>query len=221
MQVYLANGWDVPHFAHVPLIHGPDGAKLSKRHGAASVTEFRDAGYLPEALCNYLLRLGWGHGDAERLNRAEAIELFDVGGIGRSPSRMDYKKLDNLNGSWLRDADDARLTQDVVDRLNARGLAGDGTRARIETLMPGLKDRARTLVELADSAAFLALNLPLTMDAKAAALLTAEAKAMLRDVAAALGGTDSLRPRSMRRCVRLPSTAARSSARSRNRSVPR
>ena len=194
VQVYLANGWDVPHFAHVPLIHGPDGAKLSKRHGAASVTEFRDAGYLPEALCNYLLRLGWGHGDAERLNRAEAIELFDVGGIGRSPSRMDYKKLDNLNGSWLRDADDARLTQDVVDRLNARGLAGDGTRARIETLMPGLKDRARTLVELADSAAFLALNLPLTMDAKAAALLTAEAKAMLRDVAAALGGTDFTAP---------------------------
>ena len=190
VQVYLANGWEVPNFAHIPLIHGPDGAKLSKRHGAASVTEFRDAGYLPEALCNYLLRLGWAHGDAEVLDRAEAIRLFDLPGVGRAPSRMDYKKLDNLNGVWLRGADDDRLTAEVVARLIARGLPADTVASRIRSLMPGLKERARTLVELADSTAFLARTLPLEMDAKAAALLTPDAKAMLRDVANDLGATD-------------------------------
>ena len=190
VQVYLANGWQVPNFAHIPLIHGPDGAKLSKRHGAASVTEFRDAGYLPEALCNYLLRLGWAHGDAEVLDRAEAIRLFDLPGVGRAPSRMDYKKLDNLNGVWLRGADDDRLTAEVVARLTARGLPADTVASRIRSLMPGLKERARTLVELADSTAFLARTLPLEMDAKAAALLTPDAKAMLRDVANDLGATD-------------------------------
>ncbi len=190
VQVYRANGWDVPGFAHIPLIHGPDGAKLSKRHGAASVTEFRDAGYLPEALCNYLLRLGWGHGDAEVLDRAEAVRLFDLDGVGRAPSRMDYKKLDNLNGVWLRGADDDRLTADVVARLAARGLPAEAAAGRIRALMPGLKERARTLAELADSAAFLARSLPLEPDAKAAALLTADAWDMLREVAAALDATD-------------------------------
>ena len=190
VQVYLANGWAVPDFAHIPLIHGPDGAKLSKRHGAASVTEFRDAGYLPEALCNYLLRLGWGHGDEEFLDREAAVRLFDLGGVGRSPSRMDYKKLDNLNGVWLRGANDDRLTSEVVARLNARALPADAVAPRIRALMPGLKERARTLAELADNAAFLARTLPLEMDAKAAALLTADAKAMVREVANDLGGTD-------------------------------
>ena len=190
IQVYRANGWDVPRFAHIPLIHGPDGAKLSKRHGAASVTEFRDAGYLPEALCNYLLRLGWGHGDAEVLSREEAVALFDLDGVGRAPSRMDYKKLNNLNGVWLRGADDARLTADVVARLAAQGVDATPVADRIMTLMPGLKDRARTLAELTDSAAFLARTRPLTFDGKAAALLTADAKAMLADVAADLGATD-------------------------------
>ena len=190
VQVYLANGWEVPRFAHLPLIHGPDGAKLSKRHGAASVTEFRDAGYLPEALCNYLLRLGWAHGDLEILGRDEAIRLFDFEGVGRAPGRMDYKKLDNLNGVWLRGADDDRLTAEVVARLNARGLAASGMADRIRTLMPGLKERAKTLVELADSAAFLARALPLQMDAKAAGLLTPDAKAMLTAVADDLAATD-------------------------------
>ena len=190
IQVFLANGWEVPRFAHVPLIHGPDGAKLSKRHGAASVTDFREAGYLPEALCNYLLRLGWGHGDAELLDRAEATLLFDLDGVGRAPSRMDYKKLDNLNGVWLRGADDARLAAEVVARLNARGLPADGVADRIRMLMPGLKERAKTLVELTDSAAFLARSLPLEMDTKAAALLTDDARAMLRGVADDLAATD-------------------------------
>ncbi len=188
--IYQANGWAVPEFAHLPLIHGPDGAKLSKRHGAASVTEFRDAGFLPEALCNYLLRLGWAHGDLEILDRPEAIRLFDLDGIGKSPGRMDYKKLDNLNGIWLRNADDDRLTADIVARLDADALAA----SRIRALMPGLKERAKTLVELAASAAFLARRLPLPMDAKASALLTADAKAMLRDVANDLAATDFSAP---------------------------
>ncbi len=190
IQVYLANGWQVPKFAHVPMIHGPDGAKLSKRHGAASVTEFRDAGYLPETMFNYLLRLGWGHGDVEILGKAEAIRLFDLDGVGRSPGRMDYKKLDNLNGIWLREADDDRLTADVVARLGQAGLAAEPVAPRIRALMPGLKERAKTLAELADNAAFLARTTPLSMDAKAAALLTQDAKAMLREVANDLAATD-------------------------------
>ena len=194
VQVYLANGWEVPRFAHLPLIHGPDGAKLSKRHGAASVTEFRDAGYLPEALCNYLLRLGWAHGDLEVLDRAEAVRLFDFDGVGRAAGRMDYKKLDNLNGVWLRGADDDRLTAEVVARLTARGLAADRVADRIRALMPGLKERAKTLVELADSTAFLARERPLEMDAKAAGLLTADARAMLTEVAGDLAATDFSAP---------------------------
>ncbi len=194
VQVYRANGWELPNFAHIPLIHGPDGAKLSKRHGAASVTEFRDAGYLPEALCNYLLRLGWAHGDDEVLDRAAAVRLFDLPGVGRAPSRMDYKKLDNLNGVWLRAADDDRLTAEVVARLQARALPAEAAAPRIRALMPGLKERARTLAELADSAAFLARSVPLEFDAKAAALLTPDARAMLREVADDLGGTDFSAP---------------------------
>ncbi len=121
-QIYAAMGWERPRFAHLPLIHGPDGAKLSKRHGAQSVVEFRDQGILPEALNNYLLRLGWGHGDAEVLSREQQIALFDLDGVGRSASRMDYVKLAHLNGVWLRQADDARLTDDVLARLRLASL---------------------------------------------------------------------------------------------------
>ena len=190
IQVYRAMGWDLPAFAHIPLIHGADGAKLSKRHGASSVTEFRDQGFLPEALCNYLLRLGWGHGDDEILGRDEAVGLFDLDGVGRAPSRMDYAKLTFLNGVWLRQADDDRLAADVLERLAARGLDAAAAAPRIRTLMPGLKERAKTLVELADSAAFLATKLPLPMEPKAAALLTPDNRAILRDVAADLDATD-------------------------------
>ena len=192
IQVFAAMGWDIPRFAHVPMIHGADGAKLSKRHGAQSVTDFRAMGFLPEALCNYLLRLGWGHGDAEIISAAEAIALFDVDAVGRSPSRMDYAKLTHLNGVWLRQADDARLVADVLERLAGQpGLdLGETTQARFAALMPGLKERAKTLVELADSAAFLARSAPLPMEPKAAAMLTPEARQMLRDVAAALPEAD-------------------------------
>jgi glutamyl-tRNA synthetase len=192
VPIYHAMGWELPRFAHLPLIHGADGAKLSKRHGAVSVLEFRGQGYLPEALCNYLLRLGWGHGDAEVIDRDDAIRLFDLGGVGRAPSRMDYVRLTNLNGHYIRHADDERLTREVLERLtHCTDLAlGAAAGERIRALMPALKERAKTLVELADAAAFLARTLPLPMEPKAAALLTPEARLMLRDVAGALAATE-------------------------------
>ncbi len=192
VQVYQAMGWSLPRFGHLPLIHGADGAKLSKRHGAISVLEFREQGYLPEALCNYLLRLGWGHGDAEVLSRDEAIRLFDIDGVGRAASRMDYAKLTHLNGVWLRQADDDRLTEDVLSRLARHSdlVLGPAAAQRVRALMPYLKERAKTLVELADSAAFLARAVPLPLEPKAAALLTPENKLALRDVADALQEID-------------------------------
>jgi len=187
IQVYLANGWELPRFAHIPLIHGADGAKLSKRHGAVSVLEFREQGFLPEALCNYLLRLGWGHGDTEIIDRDEAIKLFDIADVGRAASRMDYAKLTHVNAHYIRQADDARLTADVAARLE---ITDPAVITRVATLMPGLKERARTLVELAASAKFLTLSVPLDFDAKAQGLLTDEAKALLADVAGTLEATD-------------------------------
>jgi len=187
IQIFNAMGWELPAFAHIPLIHGADGAKLSKRHGAVSVLEFREQGFLPEALCNYLLRLGWGHGDAEFLTREEQIALFTLEGVGRAASRMDYAKLSHLNGLWLRGADDARLTAEVVARL---GDVDEVGAARILALMPGLKERARTLVELAASAAFLVRSVPLNFEPKAEALLTGEARSRLGRLAKVLAQAD-------------------------------
>jgi glutamyl-tRNA synthetase len=183
-MVYDAMGWHRPHFAHIPLIHGADGAKLSKRHGAVGVMEFEAQGFLPEAVCNYLLRLGWGHGDEEYVPRDRAIALFDLKDVGRAASRMDYAKLTHLNGVYLRAADDARLTADVLKRLARRGIdfgtiGGD----RVRALMPALKERARTLEDLTSAAAFAAQEGPPAMDPKAAAQLTPEAKALLADLA--------------------------------------
>ena len=190
VQIYRAMGWEPPAFAHIPLIHGADGTKLSKRHGAVSVLEFREQGYLPEALCNYLLRLGWGHGDAEILDRAEAIALFDLAGVGRAASRMDYAKLTHLNAVWLRRAEDARLTEEVRRRLAPLPhlRLDEAAMARIASLMPGLKERARTLEELSDSASFLAHTLPLPMEEKARALLAGPAAGLLARLAPLLAG---------------------------------
>ncbi|MFH7810980.1 MULTISPECIES: glutamate--tRNA ligase [Acetobacter] len=203
-MIYRAMGWDLPRFGHLPLIHGPDGAKLSKRHGAQSVVEFRDMGYLPEALCNYLLRLGWGHGDAEILSREEQIKLFDIDGVGRAPSRMDYAKLDHINAVWLRQADDVRLTDDVMERLKkVEGVNVDETtRARVLALMPGLKERARTLVELTESAAFLGRHVPLPMNAKAEKLLTPEGRALLGELARDLAVVDPFSPENIDAALR-------------------
>ncbi len=187
IQIYDAMGWEKPAFAHIPLIHGADGAKLSKRHGAVSILEFREQGFLPEALCNYLLRLGWGHGDAEFLSRDEQIQLFTLEGVGRAASRMDYAKLTHLNGMWLRQADDARLRDDVVERLAKADITvGTAAMQRILHLMPGLKERAKTLEELTASSAFLAREVPLPFEPKAEALLTLENKDMLARLAKTL-----------------------------------
>ncbi len=192
LQVYRGTGWTPPRFGHIPLIHGADGAKLSKRHGAQFALEFKEQGILPEALCNYLLRLGWSHGDLEVISREDAIRLFDIVDVNRGPSRLDQAKLLNLNGVYIRAADDARLTGEVMQRLGGReDLAlNDVVAGRIRTLMPALKERAKTLVELSNSAAFLAQRAPLPIEGKAAALLTAEAKAILRDLMHALAETD-------------------------------
>jgi glutamyl-tRNA synthetase len=187
-QVYDAMGWHRPRFAHLPLIHGADGAKLSKRHGAVGALEFREQGYLPEALCNYLLRLGWGHGDEEVIPRDRAIRLFALEGVGRAPSRMDYAKLTHLNGVYLRGADDARLAHEALERLARRGVSfGAEGAERVRRLMPDLKERAKTLEELAGAAAFAAVEGPPPMEAKAAALLTPEARARLAVLAQFLG----------------------------------
>lgn len=184
-QLYQAFGWDVPEFAHIPLIHGPDGAKLSKRHGALGAEAYRDMGFLPEAMRNYLLRLGWGHGDDEVISTDQAIEWFDLAGIGRSPSRFDMAKLTNLNGLYLREADDARLAALIAPRLveAAGGPLDEGRVALLTRAMEGLKARAKTLVELAELAAFYVRPRPLPIDEKALKHLGADGVAVLADLA--------------------------------------
>ena len=185
-QIYQAMGWDVPVMAHIPLIHGPDGAKLSKRHGALGVDAYRSLGYLPAAVRNYLVRLGWAHGDQEVFSTDEMIAAFDLSAIGRSASRFDFAKLENLNGIYMRAAPDddilAALDQVMPELGPPRGLgqalSGD-VRARLVMAMPGLKERARTLVELLDSAAYLYSPRPLALEDKAAALLDGEARKRL------------------------------------------
>jgi glutamyl-tRNA synthetase len=173
VQLYRAFGWAPPQFAHIPLIHGPDGAKLSKRHGALGIEAYRDMGFLPEAVRNYLLRLGWSHGDDETIGDDQAIAWFDIKDVGRSAARFDLAKLTNLNGHYLRHADDARLVELVLPRLKATlggNLAADAT-ARLKRGMAGLKERAKTLVELAQNAAFYVRPRPLALSEKASQIL--------------------------------------------------
>jgi glutamyl-tRNA synthetase len=188
MQLIQALDWPVPAYAHIPLIHGPDGSKLSKRHGAMAVGDYRDMGYLPEAMRNYLLRLGWAHGDAEILPTEEAIKLFDLPGVGRSPARFDFKKLDHINGHYLRAADDARLVTLAVAQLAREpGIAVDEAgRARLLAGMPGLKARARTLVELAEGALFYLHKRPIPIAEAAAKLLSPEARTRIAALRPAL-----------------------------------
>ncbi|MCD1621283.1 glutamate--tRNA ligase [Citromicrobium bathyomarinum] len=184
----IEGGWEDPVYAHVPLIHGSDGAKLSKRHGAVGVEAYRDElGILPEALFNYLLRLGWGHGDREEITQAEAIELFDLDGVGRSPARFDIKKLQNLNGHYIREADDARLAGIVAGELTG-SVDGEIDQDLLTRAMPVLKTRAKDTHELAENARFLFAKRPLTMTEKAAGLLDDEARARLAQVSAELAG---------------------------------
>jgi glutamyl-tRNA synthetase len=199
LAIIRAMGWPEPTYAHVPLIHGPDGAKLSKRHGALGVDAYRDElGMLPEAVSNYLLRLGWGHGDDEIISREQAIEWFDLPQVGKSPSRFDFKKLENLNGHYIREADDERLADLVAPRL---GLGGP-QKALLVKAMPELKTRANTLVQLAESAAFLFAIRPLEVDQAAAALLTAESRPLLGAAHRALGALANWDPASLEAAIR-------------------
>lgn len=171
----IEGGWETPVYGHIPLIHGSDGAKMSKRHGALGVDSYRDEmGILPESMFNYLLRLGWGYGDEEVIDRDRAVELFEMSDVGKSPSRFDLAKLQNLNGLYLREADDARLAALVSDRLG-----GVADLDLLQQAMPVLKVRAKDLNELADGARFLFAKRPLAMTEKAAGLLTDEARERL------------------------------------------
>ena len=183
-QIYLAMGWTVPSMTHVPLIHGPDGAKLSKRHGALGVEAYRAMGYLPAALRNYLARLGWSHGDDEIFSTEELVRWFDLDGVGKSPSRFDFAKLENLNGHYIRHTPDAELLEKFLTFLphveggpEMLAKIDANMKAKLLRAMSGLKDRAKTLVELKNSSGYLFAVRPLTMDDKAKALLNDEGKA--------------------------------------------
>jgi glutamyl-tRNA synthetase len=185
-HIYDALGWNVPLFAHIPLIHGPDGSKLSKRHGALGVDAYRAMGYLPAAMRNYLVRLGWAHGDQEIFTTEEMVAAFDLPAIGRSPARFDFAKLENLNGHYIRQSADADLVAALEDLLPH--IAGGGElaaamtpalRAKLIAAMPGLKERAKTLVELFEASRFVWTNRPIEINEQARALLTPEAKASI------------------------------------------
>ncbi len=190
-QIYRAMDWTVPEFAHVPLIHGGDGAKLSKRHGALGVDAYRDMGYLPEALRNYLLRLGWSHGDDEIISSEQAIAWFDIDAVGRGPARFDFVKLDSLNGHYIRLTDDARLAALLVpflERLLGHPI-DDEALGRLRAGMAGLKSRAKTLVELAANARFYVAARPLPLDDKAQRLVV-EARPLLSGLSDVLSNAD-------------------------------
>jgi glutamyl-tRNA synthetase len=190
VQIIKAMGWDVPVYAHIPLIHGPDGAKLSKRHGALGVDEYRKMGYLPEAMRNYLLRLGWSHGDDELITTKQAIEWFDLEHVQSSPARFDFAKLDSVNAHYMRLADDAFLAKDIAARLKETGADVSADQMTLlEKAMPGLKARAKTLKELAASAAFYVKKRPLALDDKAKKILTPDAIALLKELAEILDKT--------------------------------
>ncbi len=204
IQIYRALDWPVPEFAHLPLIHGPDGAKLSKRHGAVGVEAYRDMGYLPEALRNYLLRLGWSHGDDEIISTEEGIRWFDLNAVGRAPARFDFAKLDNLNGHYIRAAENTRLVEFVAERLEeplGRPLS-ENERRRLLAAMPELKLRPKTLAELAANARFLVAPRPLQPDDKAARLLTPKARRLLSELLQLLRGVE-WRPERLEQKIRV------------------
>ncbi|MGI8527711.1 MAG: glutamate--tRNA ligase [Pseudolabrys sp.] len=189
-QIYQALSWNVPVMAHIPLIHGPDGSKLSKRHGALGVDAYRAMGYLPVAMRNYLVRLGWAHGDQEIFSTEEMIKAFDLPQIGRSPARFDFAKLESLNGHYMRSMTDADLMAELENLLP---LIADGPeltakmtpslRGKVISAMNGLKERAKTLVELFEGTRFIWASRPLVLDETANGVLTAEAKSVLAAIA--------------------------------------
>jgi len=208
-QIYDALGWLIPVMAHIPLIHGPDGSKLSKRHGALGVDAYRAMGYLPAAMRNYLVRLGWSHGDQEIFSTEKMIAAFDLPQIGRSPARFDFAKLENLDGHYIRQADDAELLN-AIERLLPHLADGAAIAAKMTPMlrrqwlaaMPSLKERAKTLLDIIDGARFLLADRPIALDDKAEAVLTADAKALLGGVASELAGVEPWTAESTERAVR-------------------
>jgi glutamyl-tRNA synthetase len=214
-QIYEALGWKVPAMAHIPLIHGPDGSKLSKRHGALGVDAYRAMGYLPAALRNYLVRLGWSHGDQEIFSTEEMIAAFDLPQIGRSPARFDFAKLENLNGHYMRASADADLLAALEQALphiqGGADLAAKITpalRARLLAAMPGLKERAKTLIELFEGTRFIWAERPLQIDDKAQALLTPDARKLLAQLVDRLSANTSWSASSTEEDVRAVADAA-------------
>ena len=209
-QIYDALGWTVPVMAHIPLIHGPDGSKLSKRHGALGVDAYRAMGYLPSALRNYLVRLGWSHGDQEIFSTAEMLAAFDLPQIGRSPARFDLAKLESVNGHYIRQSADEALLA-AIDQLLPHLADGAEVAAKMTpqlhrqwlAAMPSLKERAKTLIDLIDGARFLFADRPIPLDDNAKALLTTEARAILRDVEAELAGVEPWTPEATESAVRM------------------
>jgi glutamyl-tRNA synthetase len=208
-QIYQALGWPVPVMAHIPLIHGPDGSKLSKRHGALGVDAYRAMGYLPAALRNYLVRLGWSHGDQEIFSTEEMIAAFDLPQIGRSPARFDVAKLENLNGHYIRQSSDADLMA-AIERLLPYLPEGPALAAKLTpklreqwlAAMPSLKERAKTLLDLIASAYFLIADRPILLDDKATAMLTLDAKGLLAEVGAELTAVEPWTPEATEQAVR-------------------
>jgi len=208
-QIYDALGWPVPVMAHIPLIHGPDGSKLSKRHGALGIDAYRAMGYLPSALRNYLVRLGWSHGDQEIFSTEEMVAAFDLPQIGRSPARFDFAKLENLNAHYIRQTTDAELLQGVEQLLPH--LAGGveladkmtpSLRRQWLAAMPSLKERAKTLIDIVDGARFLWADRPIQLDEKAEGILNPDARALLRGVAAELATVEPWNTETTERAVR-------------------
>jgi glutamyl-tRNA synthetase len=208
-QIYDALGWAVPVMAHIPLIHGPDGSKLSKRHGALGIDAYRAMGYLPAALRNYLVRLGWSHGDQEIFSTQEMVAAFDLPQIGRSPARFDFAKLENLNGHYIRQTGDAELLQAIEQLLphlaDGAELAGKMTptlRSQWLAAMPSLKERAKTLIDLIDGARFLLSDRPIPLDEKAEGILNPQARSLLRGIAAELAAVEPWTTETTERAVR-------------------
>ncbi len=204
VQILKAMHWDIPEYAHIPLIHGSDGQKMSKRHGALGVDEYRKMGYLPEALRNYLLRLGWSHGDDEMISDSQAIEWFNLEHIVSSPAKFDYVKLDSVNAHYMREMDDTKLAQTVAQRLHeTTGTAPNAAQIAILAKgMAGLKQRAKTLKDLAESAAFYVTPRPLQLNDGAKKILTADAKAMLGSLRTLLNDLADFSPTSIETSIK-------------------
>jgi glutamyl-tRNA synthetase len=208
-QLYRALNWAVPVFAHIPLIHGADGAKLSKRHGALAIEAYREMGFLPEAMRNYLLRLGWSHGDDEIISTEEAIAWFDLDAVGRGAARFDMARLTSLNAHYLRQKDDAELAALIAPRLEGEGLRIDqAARSRLVAGMAGLKPRASTLVDLAERAKFYVVARPIPLDENAAKLLDGPARERLAALAQAVGALRSWDEATLEAAVRAQAEAA-------------